>query len=158
MWQQPKLDSIVNDDFPQHSELVIIVDDDSRQQTQPCDSVDSDDGTIESSLTHTHSGDSVDSENGSIESSSIHTPNGSHYCFLGNKSVGFDTFSHSFGSISSHSLSLLDNHYGINNIHWNKPVIINNKNIDDSCWKKYYTIIHSNIFLVIEGPPETGYG
>ena len=46
--------------------------------------------------------------------------------------------------------------YGVNNIPWNKPIIINNNNIDDICWKKYYPIIHFNIFLVIKDPPKIG--
>ena len=74
----------------------------------------------------------------------------------GDESNVFDTFRHSYGSILSTSISLLDSHYGVNNIPWNKPIIINNNNIDDICWKKYYPVIHSNIFLVIEGPSKTG--
>ena len=50
---------------------------------------------------------------------------------------------------------MLDRQYGENNILWNKPVIMNNNYIDDIAWKNYYPVIHSNIFLVIEGPPKT---
>ena len=73
---------------------------------------------------------------------------------MGDESIGFDTFRHSYGSIPSTSTSVLDSRYGVNSILWNKPITINKNNIDDICWKQYYPIIHSNIFLVFEGPPK----
>ena len=150
---EPKLGGTANQ---QHSELSIIDNDDSRPKTQLRDIADSDDGTIESSSTNSHCVDLRHSDDRTLESTSPRTHSGSNFCVMGDESIGFDTFRHSYGLFSSTSISVLDCHYGVNNIPWNKPVIISNNNIDDICWKKYYSVIHSNFFLVIKGPPKIG--
>ena len=119
---------------PQHSGHVIIIDDDdSTPKTQLRHIVDSDDETnASSSITNSQRDDS--------EQSNVLTPDltsprsthsGSHFCLTGDESIGFDTFRHAYGSVSSNSISALDRQYGRNDILWNKPVIINNHNIDD---------------------------
>ena len=144
---------------PQHSGHVIIIDDDdSTPKTQRRHIVDSDDETnASSSITNSERDDSEQSNVLTLDSTSPHsTHSGSHFRLTGDESIGFDTFRHAYGSVSSNSISALDRQYGKNDILWNKPVIINNHNIDDDVWKPFYHVIHSNIFLVIEGPPKPG--
>ena len=62
--QEPRLGSICSQ---QHSEHIIIADDESRPQTQHHDFVDFDDGTIKSSFTNSHCVDSVHSDDESLE-------------------------------------------------------------------------------------------
>jgi len=99
--QEPMLGSLGSQ---HHSEHVIIANDESRPQTQSRDFVDSNDGSIESSFTNSHCVDSVHSDDGTLESSSICTPGGSHFCVLGDESIGFDTFENSYASISPPTL------------------------------------------------------
>ena len=144
---------------PQHSGHVIIIDDDdSTPKTQRRHIVDSDDETnASSSITNSERDDSEQSNVLTPDSTSPRsTHSGSHFRLTGDESIGFDTFRHAYGSVSSNSISALDRQYGKNDILWNKPVIINNHNIDDDAWKPFYRVIHSNIFLVIEGPPKPG--
>ena len=138
--------------------VIIMDDDDCTPETQLLHIVDTDDETnASSSITKSQRDDS--------ELSNILTPDltsprsthsGSHFRLTGDESIGFDTFRHTYGSVSSNSISALDCQYGKNDILWNKPVIINNQNIDDDAWKPLYDVNHSNIFLVIEGPPKPG--
>ena len=80
----------------------------------------------------------------------------SHFRLPGDDSDGFDNHEHTFKSIPKESLESLYGTYGENTVGYEDPVVINNSNIDDICWKKYYPIKASNIFLVIEGSPKTG--
>ena len=130
---EPKLAGTANH---QHLEHAIIDGEDSRPKIQPRRIVDSDDGTIKSSSTNSHCVDFGHSDDGILESTSPCTHSGSYFCVMGDESIGFDTFCHSYGSISSTSISMLDSHYGVNSIPWNKDIIINNNNIDDICWEK----------------------
>ena len=92
----------------------------------------------------------------SESSSSFHSVSTSHFRLPGDDSDGFDNHEHTFKSIPKESLKSLYGAYGENTVCYEEPVVINNSNINDSCWKKYYPIIASNIFLVIEGSPKTG--
>ena len=80
----------------------------------------------------------------------------SHFRLPGDESDGFDNHEHTFKSIPKESLKSLYGAYGENTVCYEDPVVINNSNIDDIGWKKYYPINASNIFLVIEGSPKTG--
>ena len=143
----------------QYLEHIIKIDDeDSTPKTQPRHIVDSDDETnASSSTTNSHCDDSGQSNIRTLDSiSPCCTHSGSHSRLTGDESIGFNNLWQYYGSVSSNSISALDRQYRQNNILWNKPAIINNNNINDNAWKKYYPVIHSNIFLVIEGPPTTG--
>ena len=119
---EPKLGGTANQ---QHSELSIIDNDDSRPKTQLRDIADSDDGTIESSSTNSYCVDFGHSDDRTLDPTSPCTHSGSHFCLMGDASIGFDTFWHSYGSVSSSSISALNSQYGVNNILLGKPVNIN---------------------------------
>ena len=140
----------------QQSHCVIIDDDDLGQPTLPGDITVCDDETVESTFSTSRCISLGNSCEGNIQPATHPIRSGSHFRAGGDESIGFDTFRHSYASIPSTSISLLEKDFGVNNIPWDKPIIINDNNIDDDCWKKYYPILHSNIFLVVEGPPKTG--
>ena len=131
----------------QHSHYVIIDDDDLFGKTPPCDINDCDDETIESTFTTRRCVGSKNSYDGPLQPTTHGIRSGSHFRVAGDELMGFDTFRHSYGSILSTSISLLEKDFGVNNIPWDKPIIINDNNIDDNRWKNITQLFIQTFFL-----------